>query len=99
MLERDAAPRSAPLADVSASYDGLPGNTGDLLILIGRILVGQIFVVSGWGKLWAMSAFGAGLAKNGVPAGMVDVLSIVAPCVEFFGGLALVLGLMTRWSA
>jgi putative oxidoreductase len=99
MLESHAesSPRSMPLADASAAHDGLPGNTGDLLILIGRILVGQLYVVSGWGKITAISAFSANMAKAGVP--MPEVLGFVGPCVEFFGGLALVFGFMTRWSA
>jgi putative oxidoreductase len=99
MLDRPSDSAMSPTAAASASPDGLPGGTADLLILIGRILVGQLFVVSGWGKLFAMSAFGAGLVKNGVPEGMAGVLSVVAPCVEFFGGIAIVLGVAIRWTA
>jgi putative oxidoreductase len=97
MLDRPSDSAMAPTA--ASSPHGLPGATGDLLLLIGRVLVGQLFVVSGWGKLFAMSAFGAGLAKNGVPDAMVAPLSVIAPCVEFFGGLAIVFGVATRWTA
>jgi putative oxidoreductase len=96
MLDRPADSTS-PVA--SAHHEGLSGSTGDLLILIGRILVGQLYVVSGWGKLMGLTGFAAYLVKNGVPEGMTGVLSVVAACIEFFGGLAIVLGLAIRWTA
>ena len=97
MLDRPTDSAMSPLAAAPpAAYDGL-GGAGDLLILVGRVLMGQIFVVSGFGKLMGLSGFAASLAKNGVPA--PDIVSVIAACVEFFGGVALVVGFMTRWAA
>lgn len=100
MLDRpgDSAPSAsnAPLAAPSAHHDALPGSLGDLLMLIGRIAIGQLYVVSGYGKITALSVFAAGLTKDGVPA--PDVMAVIGASVEFFGGLALVLGLKTRWA-
>jgi putative oxidoreductase len=94
----ETVPRPMPLADGPPTYyHPLPGSLGDILILVGRILVGQLYVVSGFGKLMGLSAFAASLQKNGVPA--PDIMAVIGACVEFFGGLALVLGFMTRWSA
>jgi putative oxidoreductase len=69
----------------------------EFLLLVGRILLGAIFVLSGWGKLMGLSAFAASLEKNGVPA--PQVLAVVGAVVEFGGGLAIVLGLWTQLAA
>lgn len=97
MLDRPTDSATSPRADASAYHDGLPGSTGDLIILVGRICIGWLFVSYGYGKLFTISAFTAGLAKQGVPAS--DVLGVIAPCVEFFGGLAIILGLKVRYVA
>jgi putative oxidoreductase len=44
-----------------------------------------------------MGGFTATLAQRGVP--MTDVLGIVGPVVEFFGGIAILLGFFTRTAA
>lgn len=67
----------------------------DAIILIARIMIGLIFVMSGWSKLMNFSGAVAGIAKRGVP----EVLAYLAPPVEFFGGLAIVLGLFTEAAA
>jgi putative oxidoreductase len=83
----------------SASYlsytDRLASAWYDFLLLLGRIFLGWIFVESGWNKLWTISTFAAGMSNRSVPA----FLGYFAPFVEFFGGLALILGLATRYSA
>lgn len=68
----------------------------DILLLIGRALLGAIFVQSGFGKLTGLAGFTAGLEGMGVP--MAPAAAVVGACVEFFGGLALVLGAWT-WLA
>jgi len=67
------------------------------VLLLGRILLGSIFVLSGWGKLMGLAAFTASLARSGVPA--PQALAVVGACVEFFGGLAVVLGLWAHLAA
>ncbi len=70
---------------------------GDSWLLVGRILLGGIFVVSGYGKLMGLAAFAASLESRGVP--FASALAPVGACVEFFGGLAIVLGLEVRSAA
>jgi putative oxidoreductase len=70
---------------------------GDPWRLVGRILLGGIFVVSGYGKLMGLAAFAASLEKNGVP--FASALAPVGASVEFFGGVAIVLGVEVRSAA
>jgi putative oxidoreductase len=69
----------------------------DALLLFGRVLMAFIFVESGFGKLLDMGGFAASLASKGVP--FATVLGVIGACVEFFGGLAVLLGLQTRYAA
>jgi putative oxidoreductase len=69
----------------------------DTLLLLGRVLLGSIFVISGYGKLFGLAAFAASLEKNGVP--YASMLAPVGACVELFGGLAIVLGIELRATA
>src|SRR6185437_4887714 len=69
----------------------------DPMMLLGRILLGGIFVVSGYGKLMGLAAFAASLEKNGVP--FASTMAPIGAGVEFFGGLAIVLGLEVRYVA
>lgn len=71
--------------------------SAEFLLLLGRILLGAIFVMSGWSKLMGLSGFAAMLQKNGVPA--PQVMAVVGAVVEFAGGLAVILGLWTRYVA
>ena len=68
----------------------------DAICLLGRILIGGIFVQSGFQKLMGLDAFAAGLARNGIPGAIAQVLAPIGAAVEFVGGLAIVFGLMTR---
>ena len=69
----------------------------DALLLLGRILLGGIFVISGYGKLMGLAAFAASLEKSGVP--YASTLAPIGAGVEFFGGLAIVLGIKARYAA
>ncbi len=73
--------------------DGLATSTSDLVLLIGRILLGIIFVRSGYGKLFDIGAVAAGFPPRGIPAFM----AYISVPVEFFGGLALIFGFATRY--
>jgi putative oxidoreductase len=65
------------------------------ILLIARILMGYIFVLSGWGKLIGLAGFTARMQEQGIPY----ALAVVGPIVELFGGLALVLGVATPCAA
>lgn len=66
--------------------------------LLLRIFLAPIFIIAGYGKLAALDStayyFGDVL---GMPAPMF--MAVMAGAIEFFGGIALVLGLATRWFA
>lgn len=65
------------------------------LLLIGRVLIGGVFVMSGYGKITGLDAFAANLAQGGVPA----PLAYLGAFAEFAGGLCLMFGLATRYTA
>jgi len=66
----------------------------DVILLLGRIALGAIFVKSGLQKLMALSAFAASLASRGVPQS--SVWAVIGATVEFVGGILIVTGLRTR---
>lgn len=68
----------------------------DFLLLVGRVLMGWIFVESGWRKLMGMDAFIASLVNRRVP--YATVMGWIGAPVEFLGGLALLLGAATRYA-
>jgi putative oxidoreductase len=75
----------------------LAARTRDGVLLVARALLTWIFLQGGTSKLMALDAFSASLARAGVP--LPDVVAPLAAAVEFFGGLALLLGLQARTAA
>ena len=71
----------------------------DTMFLLGRIMIGGIFVQSGFNKLMGLDAFATGLARQGIPAAAASMLAPIGATTEFVGGLAIVFGLMTRYAA
>ena len=68
-----------------------------LIAISARLLMSQIFIVSGFGKLMAYGGTQGYFASLGIPMpGLVVPLVIL---VELGGGLALLLGFKTRWVA
>lgn len=68
-------------------------------IAILRVVVGIVFLVHGGQKLfvWGFGGVAGFMAKVGIPAPILA--AVLVTLVEFVGGLALVLGLFTRWAA
>ena len=92
MLWKSSTQSSHP----TLSYtDGLAAAWQDFLLLVARVLIGLIFVQSGWRKLMDIPAFVASMPRRDLPA----FLGYVAPPVEFIGGLAILLGFATRYTA
>ena len=72
-----------------------PAPMADFAILVGRVMIGLIFVRSGWPKLLHYQATVDSLVHRGIP----DFLAYLGPPVEFFGGLAVLLGFATPYAA
>ncbi|MCB0210381.1 MAG: DoxX family protein [Anaerolineae bacterium] len=66
-------------------------------LAILRIVVGIVFLVHGYQKLFLMGFGGVAgfFGSLGIPLPMVA--AIVVTLLEFFGGLALILGFFSRW--
>ncbi len=71
----------------------------DLGIALLRFMVGIVFLAHGSQKLFVMGMGNVGgfLGNIGVPA--PAFFGVVVTLVEFLGGIALILGLFTRWAA
>ena len=69
----------------------------DALALVGRILLGSIFVLSGFQKLTGFSGVIGSIAGKGLP--MPEVLAVLTVAIELGAGLLLVVGLKARWAA
>jgi putative oxidoreductase len=65
--------------------------------LFARIVVGWVFMWSGWGKLHNLPAMIENFRGWGIP--FPQLLTPFVSGVEFLGGIFLLLGLMTRISA
>ena len=65
--------------------------------LFARITVGWVFLWSGWGKLNNLPQITENFIGWGIP--FPHFLTPLTSCIELFGGLFLLLGLLTRISA
>ena len=65
--------------------------------LFARIVVGWVFLWSGWGKLQNLPQITENFVSWGIP--LPHVLTPLVAGVEFFGGILLLAGLLTRISA
>jgi putative oxidoreductase len=61
------------------------------------VVVGVVAVLHGWPKMKALGAFIEKVDTMGVP--IAPVFATAAALAEFLGGLALILGLFTRYAA
>ncbi len=72
--------------------------------LIIRIALGTIFIVHGSQKLFGafggpgISGFAGYMGKMGIPVAPA-LLSLIVAMVEFFGGIFILAGFLTRWAA
>lgn len=68
-------------------------------ITVIRVATGIVFLMHGGQKLfvWGFGGVAVFMGKVGVPVPMLA--GVVVTLAEFLGGLALVIGLLTRWSA
>ena len=80
----------------SSAATGTASNSS-LTILLGRALLAVIFLLSGFGKLTAISGTAAYFGAIGLP--VPTVTAVVVGLVELLGGLAILLGFQTRIAA
>ncbi|HXZ39692.1 MAG TPA: DoxX family protein, partial [Terriglobales bacterium] len=67
-------------------------------IALLRVAVGVIFVMHGWQKLsWGFHDVAGFLNSLGIP--QPTVAAVLLTTVELLGGIALILGLLTRYAA
>ncbi|TPI18042.1 DoxX family protein [Mesorhizobium sp. B4-1-1] len=66
-------------------------------ILLGRILLAVIFLLSGFGKLTAISGTAGYFGALGLP--VPTVTAVVVGLIELLGGLAILIGFQTRIAA
>ena len=77
--------------------DGVAAAATDLWLLIGRVLLGWLFLYSGYTKIMNMA--GAVAYLTNLKAPMPEVLVYFSVTAEFGLGILLVLGLATRYAA
>jgi putative oxidoreductase len=97
MSQQSAAINSSPTkaaGGVRLPFDGFATRHQDALLLLGRIVLGVIFVNSGLHKLMALDGFAASLGSKAVP--FATAFAPLGAGVEFFGGLAVILGVASR---
>jgi putative oxidoreductase len=65
------------------------------LNIAARILMSQIFIISGFGKITGYAGTQQYMASHGLPGALLPLVILT----EFGGGLALLFGFKTRWVA
>lgn len=73
------------------------GGAGDVATLALRLAVGVVLAYHGWLKLGDVSGFAGFVDSLGVPA--PELMAYVVTYLEFLGGIALIVGLATRYVA
>jgi putative oxidoreductase len=66
----------------------------DEALLIARILLALLFLTFGWSKITDYSGTVAYMTQTGLP--LPSLAALVATVIEFFGAIALILGVWTR---
>lgn len=75
----------------------LAGNFAWLPPLVARVVVGWVFMWSGWTKLNNLPKMIENFTEWGIP--FPHIMTPLASGIEFIGGLLLLLGLFTRFAA
>jgi putative oxidoreductase len=86
---------TSSVLDLLYLTDGLAERGRDIFLLAARLCIGAVYLMSGWRKLFDLASVAASFPARGLPM----ELGYVAPFVEFFGGLFIIIGFATRYSA
>ncbi len=65
----------------------------DVGLLLMRLALGGVFAVHGWAKLQNLEGTAGFFGSLGLPGELAYLVAVV----EFFGGIAVILGLWTHW--
>jgi len=68
-----------------------------ILLLIGRVAISLIFFVAAYYKITHWDPTLKDMAAKGI--GQTSIFLFLTCIIEFFGGISLILGFMTRWGA
>jgi len=71
--------------------------SNSIILLVARILLAFIFIMSGWGKFFAIEGTAGYIASVGLPA--ATLLAWAAAVFELVAGIALLVGFRTRETA
>lgn len=71
-----------------------PALLSDSAVLLARLLLVLLFVIYGWSKLTDFSATAAYMGHVGAP--FPFLAAVIAVIMEFFAGLAILVGIFTR---
>ena len=82
--------------NTSVAGNGAQSNSSTT-ILLGRVLLAVIFLLSGFGKLTAISGTAAYFGALGLP--VPTVTAVLVGLIELVGGLAILVGFQTRIAA
>ena len=86
---------SSPSSHALFSYaDHLASTWQDFLLLVGRIMLGWIFLQAGWGKIFDIAGYATTFPRRGLEPWMAYI-SVPA---ETICGLFLIFGFATRYS-
>jgi putative oxidoreductase len=66
----------------------------DVAALVGRLVLGAIFIVHGWPKIKDVRKTQEWVKGTGFPRG--ETFALLFTLLEFFGGIALILGFLTQ---
>ncbi len=69
----------------------------DLGLFLIRLALAAVFIAHGWIKLNGLGATEAFFDNVGIPA--AGAMAVIVALVEFLGGIALLLGIFTKWAA
>jgi putative oxidoreductase len=81
----------------SSTAGAATASNSSTTILLGRVLLAVIFLLSGFGKLTAISGTAAYFGAMGLP--VPTVTAVIVGLIELLGGLAVLVGFQTRVAA